>query len=218
MGKKPLLGMVGFLWVGLTLSGCETCCTGARTGRRFQPTPLVQSKPAPKPTPALAAGGFQSTPKNLSPTPLTATEPTKPDTTVNAADPAPTVPLTASKPPANPIQQINATVPVTDSTPGVLPEFPRTLRSTYESRGTNTTQKPAPSEPSLPPAPTPPPAPFPIQSATTLPTASSAPLAPPLPGSLPMLGNSAIPGNSPTDLLNGLPPAKALPASSDPVK
>jgi len=58
MGKMPVVGLVGLLWAGIALTGCESC-KNCRNNGKFAPSPAFQTRNSATNTPngTLAANG-----------------------------------------------------------------------------------------------------------------------------------------------------------------
>lgn len=190
MGKKPVLAMVGAVWAGLAMNGCESCQTRAH-GRKFQPAPLVQTRQNTNSN--VAATGFQTPPKSSSTpaattTPVDGTQPATPvsaSTPVSAAPPAPLDTTTSGK--TAPVQQTSATLTPPDSLPTgslgppsgatlIPPPATGNAKKTDDTPALNTTKKALVDDASLRDAP--PPLPSLPRSMSTLPPVPTAPRPP----------------------------------------
>lgn len=192
MGKTPALGILGFCWVGLTLSGCAECCQSRAGGRKFQPAPLVQSRTPAASTDATATG-FQATPKNQT------VDATKGPPAISTA--AAVEPQASAKQPANTIQQTSVTIPAADLPPPVPGSFQSTTRKTAPSTDSLL--------PDAPPAPLPPVPTMSNQRGTELPPVSA-----PTVHSVPSGRNSVVPAAAPSLAEEPPPLPKSINSSS----
>ncbi len=60
MGKKPVMGLVGLCWLGLTLSGCKNDCDCGNGGTRKPVHPL-----ASRSTPTSDTSGVANRPRTV---------------------------------------------------------------------------------------------------------------------------------------------------------
>ncbi len=128
MGKKPVLGIVSALCVGLALTGCRNCSScptdGARVAKEgpatFKPQPTFQTNSA-------AAAPANSA--NNSATPAAKpTIPTAPDLSaplgMDKTGLKPTEPLASSKPSASGVQTTGFVTPATTAPTTTIPDAP----------------------------------------------------------------------------------------------
>ena len=126
MGKKPLVAIVGLVWAGMALVGCENC---KNCRNKFTPTPTYQSKP-----------GAPVVPDAMIPSPVTPTAgaPNKADvaktvdtpgmTGFSPTTPAVTTPTSVGATPGSPTIQ-SSLRPGTDTPPVGLPGRSPSYRS-----------------------------------------------------------------------------------------